>query len=201
MTSISTTYWQVFLAQGVCQGIGNGLQFVPTMGLLSTYFDKNRAFAIGIAATGATTGGMVMPAMVQQLLPKIGFGWTVRALGLVMAVLGITAALFLKTRIPPRKAGPLVEWSAFTEVPFLLFCIGMFLNFMGVYFPFYYVSFPPLPVCHRQHDLLSSDWYLWSNATRLDIHRLCLPPPSDEWDGCCWPTGSKYHCRSLARSP
>jgi MFS family permease len=125
MTSISSKYWQIFLAQGVCQGLGNGLQFVPTMSLLSTYFAKNRAFAIGIAATGATTGGMVMPAMVQQLLPKIGFGWTVRALGLVMLVLGATAAYFLKTRIPPRKAGPLVEWSAFTEPPFVLFCIGM----------------------------------------------------------------------------
>jgi MFS family permease len=125
MTSISTKYWQIFLAQGICQGFGNGMQFVPTMSLLSTYFAKNRSFAIGIAATGATTGGMVMPAMVQQLLPKIGFGWTVRALGLVMLVLGTTAALFLKTRIPPRKGGPLVEWSAFAEPPFLLFCIGM----------------------------------------------------------------------------
>ena len=140
MTSLSRTYWQIFLAQGICQGIGNGLQFVPTVSLLSTYFDKNRSFAIGIAATGATTGGMVMPAMVQQLLPQIGFGWTVRALGLVMAVLGITAALVLKTRVPPRKSGALVEWSAFTELPFALFCIGMFFNFWGVYFPFYYVS-------------------------------------------------------------
>jgi MFS family permease len=125
MTSVSTTYWQIFLAQGVCQGLGNGMQFVPTMSLLSTYFSKNRSFAIGIAATGATTGGMVMPAMVQQLLPKIGFAWTVRALGLVIFVLGTTAALLLKTRIPPRKAGPLVEWAAFTEPSFLLFCIGM----------------------------------------------------------------------------
>jgi MFS family permease len=122
------------------------------MSLLSTYFSKNRAFAIGIAATGATTGGMVMPAMVQQLLPKIGFGWTVRALGLVIAVLGVTAAIFLKTRIPPRKAGPLIEWTAFTELPFSLFCIGMFLNFWAVYFGFYYVCFP-LPVRYKTRTL------------------------------------------------
>lgn len=149
MTSLSTKYWQVFLAQGICQGIGNGMQFVPTVSLVSTYFDKNRSFAIGIAASGAAVGGMVMPAMVQQLLPKIGFAWTVRCLGLVMAVLGIMAAIVMKTRIPPRKAGPLVEFSAFSEPPFTLFCIGMFLNFWGVYFPFYYVSVAP----KNSHDL------------------------------------------------
>jgi MFS family permease len=140
MTSLATKYWHVFLAQGVCQGIGNGLQFVPTMSLVSTYFDKNRSFAIGLTAVGAAIGGLIMPAMVQQLLPKIGYGWTVRALGLVIAVLGITAAIILKTRIPPRKAGPLFEWAAFKEPPFLCFCIAMFLNFWGVYFPFIYVS-------------------------------------------------------------
>ena len=78
--------------------------------------------------------------MVQQLLPEIGFGWSVRALGLVVAVLGISAAIVLRTRVPPRKTGPLVEWAAFKEPPFALFSIAMFLNFWGVYFPFIYVS-------------------------------------------------------------
>jgi MFS family permease len=140
MSSLATKYWQVFLTQGVCQGIGNGLQFAPTMSLVSTYFDKNRSLAIGLTAVGAAIGGLVLPAMVQQLLPRIGFGWTVRALGLVVAVLGISAAIVLRTRVRPRKAGPLVEWAAFKEPPFALFSIAMFLNFWGVYFPFIYVS-------------------------------------------------------------
>lgn len=140
MTSLSTKYWQAFLAQGVCQGIGSGMQFVPTMNVLSTYFDRNGALAVGIAATGTTIAGILMPVMVQQLLPTIGFAWTVRSLGFMMAVLGAVAAIVLKTRILSRKAGPLMDWSAFVERPFLLFCIGMFLNFWGVYFPFYYVS-------------------------------------------------------------
>ena len=61
MSSLATKYWQVFLTQGVCQGIGNGLQFAPTMSLVSTYFDKNRSLAIGLTAVGAAIGGLVMP--------------------------------------------------------------------------------------------------------------------------------------------
>ena len=142
MTSLSTTYWQLFLAQGLCTGLGNGLLFCPTLSLMSTYFTKKRSLAIGIAASGSATGGLVFPAIVQQLLPKIGFPWTVRVLGFVMLVLQAVTLTFSRTRLPPRKSGPLVEWGAFKELPYLLFSIGMFLNFWGLYFAFYYVRLP-----------------------------------------------------------
>ncbi|KAK5171619.1 hypothetical protein LTR04_000623 [Oleoguttula sp. CCFEE 6159] len=140
MTSLSTTYWQLFLAQVICTGLGNGLQFCPTMSLISTYFSKNRSMAIGIAATGSATGGLIFPAIVQNLLPKIGFGWTVRVLGFVMLACSSLSVAFLRTRLPPRKSGPLVEWGAFKETTYVLYCVGMFLNFWGLYFAFYYVG-------------------------------------------------------------
>jgi nitrate/nitrite transporter NarK len=140
MLSLSRTYWQILLTQGVCLGIGGGCQFVSTLSVLSTYFDKKRALAMGIAATGTTVGSIIMPVMVQQLLSVIGFAWTVRSLGLLMTVLGLAAALGLRTRVPSRTAGPLMDWSAFTELPFGLFCVGVFFAFWGAYFPFYYVS-------------------------------------------------------------
>ncbi|KAL8844590.1 MAG: hypothetical protein Q9176_001102 [Flavoplaca citrina] len=140
MTSLSTKYWQLFLAQGICTGVGNGLIFCPALSLLSTYFSSQRALAIGFAASGAATGGLVFPVIVQQLLPKIGFGWTVRVLGFVMLALQVLIFLFMKPRIPPRKTGPLVELSAFRELPYTLFSIGMFLSFWGLYFAFYYIG-------------------------------------------------------------
>ncbi|KAL8786672.1 MAG: hypothetical protein Q9195_008108 [Heterodermia aff. obscurata] len=109
MTSLSTEYWQLFLSQGICTGIGNGLLFTPALACISTYFSKKRGLALAIAASGNATGGMVFPAVVETLLPKIGFPWTMRALGfLMLGVTSVTLAL-MKTRLPPRKAGPFLE--------------------------------------------------------------------------------------------
>ena len=140
MTSLSTKYWQLFLAQGICTGLGNGLLFCPTVSMVSTYFGRNKSLAISITASGTATGGIVFPSIVQHLLPKIGFGWTVRVVGFVMLAVQVVALTFSKSRLPPRKSGPIVEWSAFRELPYCLFAIGMFLNFWGLYFAFYYIG-------------------------------------------------------------
>ena len=140
MTSLATEYWQLLLAQGICTGLGNGLQFTPTVALVSTYFSKRKALALALGASGTATGGIVFPILVQQLLPKIGFAWTVRVVGFVMLAFGILTATVLRPRLPPRRSGPLVEWAAFKEIPFVLFCLGMFLNFWAMYFGFYYIG-------------------------------------------------------------
>ena len=140
MTSLATTYWQVFLAQGLCTGIGHGLVFCPTIAILSGYFSQNRALAIAIAASGSATGGVIFPAIAERLVPKIGFPWTVRVIGFVMlGNMSLTVPL-LKARSPPRKMGALIEWPAFTEIPYLLFSISVYLGFWGLYFAFYYVG-------------------------------------------------------------
>lgn len=139
-TSFSKTYWQVFLSQGLCQGIGGGFVLCPTFSLVSTYFVRRRSLAIAIAATGTATGGVVFPLIAQQLTPRIGFAWTVRVMGFVMlANMSIILAL-ARTRIPPRKAGPLLELQAFREPPYVLFVCGMFSVYLTLYFAFSYVS-------------------------------------------------------------
>lgn len=60
-TSGVSTYWQLILAQGIVQGIGNGMLFTPCVALVSTYFTKNRAFALSLAACGAPIGGITFP--------------------------------------------------------------------------------------------------------------------------------------------
>ncbi|KAK1855167.1 MFS monocarboxylate transporter [Colletotrichum chrysophilum] len=139
MTSLSTKYWQLFLAQGICTGLGDGLTFCPTIALLATYFVKRRSMAIAINASGAGSGGIFFPLIAQQLLPKIGFGWTVRVMGFVMLFNTVIILALARTRLPPRKLGPIVEWSSFKELPYALFCVGMFLSFWAIFFAFYYV--------------------------------------------------------------
>lgn len=140
MTSLCTEYWQLFLAQGLGQGIGCGLMFCPTLALISTYFVKNRGIAIGLVASGSATGGLVFPAVVMRMLPEVGYGWTMRTLGFITMATLIPCLLFFKQRLPPRTTGPIVEWAAFQEMPYLLFAVGMFLNFWGLYVAFFYVG-------------------------------------------------------------
>jgi predicted MFS family arabinose efflux permease len=83
---------------------------------------------------------MVYPAIVETCLHRIGFPWTVRIMGLVMLVTQIPAAIGLKPRLGPRRTGPIVEWSAFKEPPYVLYALGSFLLFWGLYFAFFYVG-------------------------------------------------------------
>ncbi|KAI1478531.1 MFS general substrate transporter [Daldinia eschscholtzii] len=139
-TSVATQYWQLILSQGLCMGIGSGCIFCPTISTVSTYFSKKRSLAIGITASGSVTGGLIFPAMARQLLPSVGFGWAVRAIGFVQLATMIFSVSFMKSRLPPRRAGSLVEWAAFREPEYTLYAIGMFFNFWGVYFGFYYLA-------------------------------------------------------------
>jgi MFS family permease len=123
----ATQYWQVFLSQGVCMGLGNGCLFCPTMAVLSTYFAKRRMFAMGVAACGAATGGLVFPSMARKLLPTVGFAWTMRAIGFIQLASLVVANGFLRTRIPPRRTGALVGWVAFRELEYTFYALGSFL--------------------------------------------------------------------------
>lgn len=139
-TSVATQYWQLFLAQGICKGLGDGLVFCPTVALVATYFTTRRSLAIGIMATGGATGGIVFPLIARQLLPRIGFGWTVRTMAFVILFNALAFLSVARVRLPPRKAGPVVEWSAFKDPAYSFFCAGMFLNLWAVFFAYFYIS-------------------------------------------------------------
>lgn len=146
MTSISSQYWQLFLAQGIVKGVADGLVFCPTVSLVATYFSRNRVLAMACTASGGATGGIIFPVIAQQLLPRVGFAWTVRTMAFVICFNSVIVLSIARVRLPPRKSGPLVEWSAFRETSYTLFCVGMFLNLWAVYFAYFYVSFRSDPV-------------------------------------------------------
>ena len=156
MTSLASTYWQIFLAQGLCVGIGFGTIWLPSITIISTYFSRNRTLAVTCAAAGSSTGGMIFPAMIQYLIPKIGtrpcpcygrylgsyvagFPWTIRCVAFVLLLCAVMFNVILHTRLPPRKSGPLIEWSAFKEPPYILFTTGVFLLYWSLLFAFFYV--------------------------------------------------------------
>lgn len=61
-------------------------------------------------------------------------------MGLVMLVNSIVIILTIRTRLPPRKTGAIVDWAAFRELPFVFYNIAAFFIMWATYFAYYYVS-------------------------------------------------------------
>lgn len=132
-TAFATEYWQLFLAQGVCSGLGHGFLFAPIVSILPTYFKKHRAVAVSLATCGAATGGMVFPSIAYSCMDRLGFRWTVLIMAFVVTFNAAMILCFTRTRVKARKPRSLLDLRAFTELPYSLFAVGSFLVLWGVY--------------------------------------------------------------------
>jgi nitrate/nitrite transporter NarK len=74
MASISSKYWHFIICQGIVSASGASFIFYPALGDVSTWFFKRRAFALGIMASGSSMGGVILPIMIERLIPQVGFG-------------------------------------------------------------------------------------------------------------------------------
>jgi MFS family permease len=134
-------YWQVFLAQGVCVALGSSAIFVPSMAILTEYFRKRLSFAVGIAASGSSLGGVVYPIMTRNLVVRVGFGWMARITGFAALAGLLFANIVLRPRKPRKELSwVLVEWGAFREVPYTACSVARFIAFLGLFVPFYYIQ-------------------------------------------------------------
>ena len=61
MLSLSNNYYQVFLSQGLCLGIGSGILYVPSLALVAASFTTKRALAVTMVTAGSSIGGRVSP--------------------------------------------------------------------------------------------------------------------------------------------
>jgi MFS transporter, MCT family, solute carrier family 16 (monocarboxylic acid transporters), member 10 len=68
-----TAFWQIVLCQGILTGITCGVMFAPIIALTSQWFDKRRQLVFGLIAIGASVGGAVIPILVRDLLPTVGY--------------------------------------------------------------------------------------------------------------------------------
>ncbi|KIW10373.1 hypothetical protein PV08_11335 [Exophiala spinifera] len=133
MSSISTTYYQIILAQGVCVGIGSGFLFMPAVALLPQYFKRRRSLANGIAASGSSIGGVIYPIMFHKLQEEVGFPWATRVMAFFVLATCCLSIGSMRLRFRLQQTRTLFQMSAFKEPQYVLFCLACFLGFLGSY--------------------------------------------------------------------
>ena len=77
--------------------------YIPTLAVVSQYFQRRRALAMTIVASGSSLGAVIHPVMLNNLLnnPSVGFAIAARAnAGMITGLLFISCWL-MRTRLPP----------------------------------------------------------------------------------------------------
>ncbi|KAF8152955.1 major facilitator superfamily domain-containing protein [Crassisporium funariophilum] len=147
MISISKPehYYQVFLAQGLGVGIAAGIMYIPAIGVVSHYFQRRRALAIGIATSGSAVGGAIHPIMLNAWFHgPLGFHSGVKASAGLVAGLLVISLLLMKPRYPPnakKAASTLSNMRNFLQdMPYVFMIVGTALVLAGLYYPIFFLQ-------------------------------------------------------------
>ena len=153
MLSLSKIYYQFLLSYGFATGIGFGALYIPSVSVLSQYYRKRRALAIGFSATGASIGGILFPIQLHQMFQSVGYGWSIRTstllsylnsnspyaqvvkniAGFIILLTSGTGTLLLRARLPPKRTGPILDFSVYKALPYSLYVAGILVINIGLY--------------------------------------------------------------------
>lgn len=93
--------WQLYLFYGVIVGIGMSGVWVPLLSTIVRWFTKRRGIMSGIVLAGSSAGGLIAPLVANQLISTYDWRISYIILGILVLVVVILAAQFLR-RDPAR---------------------------------------------------------------------------------------------------
>ncbi|KAJ6497558.1 major facilitator superfamily domain-containing protein [Mycena sanguinolenta] len=136
-----TQYWHFLLCQGFVTGISAGIVYGPTTAVIGHWFQKRRGIATGILATGSSLGGTLFPIVARNLIPRVGFPWTLRIIGFILIFTLGCANLTVRRRLPPKHVpGGLFNPAAFKNAAYTTYCITGIVAFFGLYTVLTYIG-------------------------------------------------------------
>ena len=102
LTSQVNALWQLYVTYGLIVGIGLGAGFAPAMATTTRWFIKRRGLALGVVASGAGLGVLILAPVVERLIAAFGWSTAYFILGVTTWVVLIPSALFIR-RDPVEK--------------------------------------------------------------------------------------------------
>ena len=100
-SSFAASLLGMYLSYGIITALGQGaLSFVGHNALISFWFVRRRATAIGIASMGQGVGALVMVPLTQILIDNVGWRWTYVATGSLLLLILVPANAIFQRRAP-----------------------------------------------------------------------------------------------------
>jgi len=137
-------YYQVFLTQGIGSGCAAGLLYVPSMAIVSHYFDKRREQVMTFTSSGAYLGAVVHPIMLNNTINgELGFANGVRASAGLIGGLLLIACLLMRTRLPPSESRAdflVAAKKCGRDSAFIFGSLGLTISVVAFYYPLFYLQ-------------------------------------------------------------
>jgi MFS family permease len=112
LSSLADSLLGLYFSYGIVTALGQGaLSFVGHNALISFWFVRRRATAIGVASMGQGLGALTMVPLTQMLIDAVGWRWTYVVTGALM-LLFLAPANALFQRSAPQEVGQFPDGNA-----------------------------------------------------------------------------------------
>ncbi len=103
LSSLATSVDILCLTTGTLSSIGLAMTYIPSLLIVTFYFDKMRGLATGLAVTGSGLGAFAFPPLIEFLLSKYAWRGTLLILAGICFNIVVAGALFRPLPTPGSK--------------------------------------------------------------------------------------------------
>ncbi|KAG1121792.1 hypothetical protein G6F42_012086 [Rhizopus arrhizus] len=144
IAGFSTQIWHLYLTQGIVFGVGSACIYVCIMSCSPQWFSKRRGLALGIIASGAGIGGLIIPFVMMPINRRLGPAWTYRILGFICLACNIIACFTVKARTPVdakhrKRLSHIINFSVLKNANFVVFLIASNIGLFGYFIPYFFL--------------------------------------------------------------
>ncbi|KAI0718723.1 MFS general substrate transporter [Cerioporus squamosus] len=141
LTAECKEFWQFLLCQGFGIGLACGIVFSAGSGVVAHWFKKRLGLALACMASGSSIGGTIFPIILRNLIETQSFQWTLRITGFIVAAFLLVLNLTIARRLPPNPhPGPFIDFDMFKSATYVVYCLSLFVSFLGLYTCLTYLS-------------------------------------------------------------
>ncbi|EOD52688.1 putative monocarboxylate permease protein [Neofusicoccum parvum UCRNP2] len=177
---IAGALFDAYGLRGVLFGLVVAFNTQPALAVVGQHFKQRRALAMGLVAGGSSISGSFLPIVLSYLVPKIGFGWSLRVVALMMLCCYLISMAVSRTKEPPKAptakavVNSLLDFKGYKDPRYLMLAIGNFVATLGLYIPYYYIGNFYLGSFSLQQ-LMGTGSYALLRHPSASIHQYLLP--------------------------